>query len=152
MLATAALVGFTAYRTAFPRTTVELAGEEHLELWSIALIGVGAGALGLLGVGGGILMVPAFSVWLGMPLKETVATSLACVGVFAIPGRSRTRCSATSTGRSRSRSPSVSFPVRASARTPTIMASDKTLRYAVGAVLGIVATIYAVGEILALFD
>ena len=31
-------------------------------------------------------MVPAFSAWVGMPLKETIATSLACVGIFAIPG------------------------------------------------------------------
>ena len=45
------------------------------------------GALsGLLGIGGGILMVPAFSAWVGMPLKQTIATSLACVGIFAIPG------------------------------------------------------------------
>src|SRR5262245_18855803 len=87
MLATAALVGFTAYRTAFPTTHVELGGEEHIVPWRMALIGVGAGGLsGLLGVGGGILMVPAFSAWLRVPLKETVATSLACVGVFAIPG------------------------------------------------------------------
>ena len=31
-------------------------------------------------------MVPAFSAWVGLPLKETIATSLACVGIFAIPG------------------------------------------------------------------
>ena len=52
-----------------------------------AIIGVAAGGLsGLLGIGGGILMVPAFSAWVGLPLKETIATSLACVGIFAIPG------------------------------------------------------------------
>jgi uncharacterized protein len=153
MLATAALVGFTAYRTAFPRTTVEFAGEEHLELWSIALIGVAAGALsGLLGVGGGILMVPAFSVWLGIPLKETVATSLACVGVFAIPG---TITHALLGHIDWAFAIPLSIGVIPGARIGaqlTIAASDKTLRYSVGAVLGIVATIYAVGEILALVD
>ena len=52
-----------------------------------AIIGMAAGVLsGLLGIGGGILMVPAFSAWVGLPLKETIATSLACVGIFAIPG------------------------------------------------------------------
>ena len=57
-----------------------------------ALIGVAAGALsGLLGVGGGILMVPAFSAWVGLPLKDTIATSLACVGIFAIPGHAHAR-------------------------------------------------------------
>ena len=55
--------------------------------WCYALIGAAAGALsGLLGVGGGILMVPAFQGWLRMGLKETIATSLACVGLLAIPG------------------------------------------------------------------
>ena len=56
-------------------------------MWRLAIIGIAAGGLsGLLGVGGGILMVPAFSAWLRLPLKETIATSLACVGIFAIPG------------------------------------------------------------------
>ena len=31
-------------------------------------------------------MVPAFSAWVRLPLKETIATSLACVGIFAVPG------------------------------------------------------------------
>ena len=92
MLATAGLVGFTAYRTAFPNARVDIVGEEHIALWRIALIGVAAGGLsGLLGVGGGILMVPAFSAWLRIPLKETIATSLACVGVFAVPGHDHAR-------------------------------------------------------------
>ena len=62
---------------------------------------------GLLGIGGGILMVPAFSAWVGLPLKETIATSLACVGVFAVPGTITHAIRATSTGRSRSRSRSA---------------------------------------------
>ena len=77
------------YRTAFPTVrTLERAGQPlHDEWWRLAVIGIAAGALsGLLGIGGGILMVPAFSAWVGMPLKETIATSLACVGIFAIPG------------------------------------------------------------------
>ena len=40
---------------------------------------------GFLGVGGGILMTPTFRGWLKLPLKDTVATSLACVGLIAIP-------------------------------------------------------------------
>ena len=55
------------------------------------VIGLGAGVLsGFLGVGGGILMTPTFRGWLRLGLKETVATSLACVGLIAIPCRSRT--------------------------------------------------------------
>ncbi len=52
----------------------------------IAVVGAGAGLLsGLLGVGGGMVLVPAFNQMLGMPLKATVATSLACVGILAVP-------------------------------------------------------------------
>jgi uncharacterized protein len=91
MVATAALVGYTAYRTAFPimRSDGSTGPLDVLrdEWWMLAIIGVAAGALsGLLGIGGGILMVPAFSAWVGLPLKDTIATSLACVGIFAIPG------------------------------------------------------------------
>ena len=50
-------------------------------------VGVAAGGLsGLLGVGGGIVMVPGFTEVLGMPIKRAIATSLVCVGVFAVPG------------------------------------------------------------------
>ena len=52
-----------------------------------APIGLAAGMLsGLLGVGGGILMVPAFVGWVRLPIKEAVGCSLACVGILAVPG------------------------------------------------------------------
>ncbi len=52
-------------------------------------IGVTAGLAGaLLGVGGGIIMVPAFTLILGMGQKEAVATSLAIVVVTAVIGTS----------------------------------------------------------------
>lgn len=50
-------------------------------------IGVLAGLVGALcGVGGGILMVPAFALGLGMGQKEAVATSLAIVVITALAG------------------------------------------------------------------
>ena len=153
MLATAGLVGFTAYRTAFPKARVDIVGEEHIALWRIALIGVAAGGLsGLLGVGGGILMVPAFSAWLRIPLKETVATSLACVGVFAVPG---TITHALLGHIDWAFAIPLCIGVIPGARIGanlTIGSSDRTLRLSVGAVLGIIATIYAVGELVALLD
>ena len=51
------------------------------------LIGLAAGLLGALcGVGGGILLVPAFALGLKMDQKNAVATSLAIVVVTALMG------------------------------------------------------------------
>src|SRR5438105_9690222 len=152
MLLTAALVAYTGYRTAFPteRTLERGADGLHDQWWTLAIIGVAAGGLsGLLGIGGGILMVPAFSAWVGMPLKETIATSLACVGIFAIPGTLAhwylghidwTFAGALAVG--------VIPGARIGAHF-TINASDRLLRYSVGAALGIIALIYGVSEALA---
>jgi hypothetical protein len=148
MLLTAALVGYTAYRTAYPRARA--AGEAlHDEWWRLAIIGVAAGGLsGLLGIGGGILMVPAFSAWLGIPLKETIATSLSCVGIFAIPGTVThaylghidwTFALALAVG--------VIPGARLGAHL-TINTSDRTLRYTVGSALGLIAVVYAAGELI----
>jgi len=55
--------------------------------WKYAAIGFGAGFVsGLLGVGGGIVMVPAFTVLLGMPLKRALGTSLVVIAVLVVPG------------------------------------------------------------------
>lgn len=51
------------------------------------LVGVAAGLVGALcGVGGGIIMVPAFVMALGMSQKVAVATSLAVVVVSGLSG------------------------------------------------------------------
>jgi uncharacterized membrane protein YfcA len=153
MIATALLVAYTGYRTAFPTVrTLERVGEPlNDEWWRLAVIGVAAGALsGLLGIGGGILMVPAFSAWVGVPLKETIATSLVCVGVFAVPGTlthwylghiNWTFAIALAIG---------VIPGAQIGAHFTINAADRALRYSVGAALGIIATIYGIGEVLAL--
>lgn len=153
MVLTALLVGYTAYRTAFPSDrSIEKATEAPLDdIWRLAVIGLAAGALsGLLGVGGGILMVPLFSAWLGMPLKQTIATSLACVGIFAIPG--------TLTHWYLGHIDWVFAIGLAIGVIPgaqigahfTINASDRRLRYSVGTMLGIIAVVYGVGEVIAL--
>ncbi|MGI8663372.1 MAG: sulfite exporter TauE/SafE family protein [Acidimicrobiales bacterium] len=52
----------------------------------VGAIGAAAGLLaGLLGVGGGILMVPAFSRILHLSPKRAVATSLVAVAIFSVP-------------------------------------------------------------------
>lgn len=61
-------------------------GRAPLPIATIGLIGAAAGLLaGLLGVGGGILMVPAFTAVLRMPPKQAVASSLVAVAIFSVP-------------------------------------------------------------------
>lgn len=53
----------------------------------IIIIAIFAGLVaGFLAIGGGIVFVPAYVRLLRMPLKRAIATSLFCVGCFAIPG------------------------------------------------------------------
>ena len=50
-------------------------------------MGLGGGFFsGLLGIGGGIVMVPAFLYVLRVPIKQAFGTSLAVITVVAIPG------------------------------------------------------------------
>ena len=163
MVATAGLVGLTAYRMSKapepkPAPVGAPAPEPDVETrrtwaswWKYALIGTGAGMLsGLLGIGGGILMVPAFQGWLRMGLKETIATSLACVGLFAIPG------TITHTLKHHidwTFAVPLCIGVIPGARIGArfaIQAADRSLRRITGLVLGSIAIVYAVVEVAAL--
>jgi uncharacterized protein len=171
MILTAAMVGFSAYRLsrpvgvpdpesvvavegitdAAPGLMHEHAGRRRDEAWRLLVIGLGAGGLsGLLGIGGGVLMVPLFTTWVRLSIKEALATSLACVGVLAIPGMithaalghidwlfALPLCVGVVPG------------ARLGAHL-TIRSSDRTVRILVGVVLGVIALVYAGGEILAL--
>jgi uncharacterized membrane protein YfcA len=167
MIATAVLVGVTGYRTsktpkpaavAVPSQPIadETAAEAHeratrIGWWCYALIGAGAGALsGLLGVGGGILMVPAFQGWLRMGLKETIATSLACVGLLAIPGTiTHTLKHHIDWTFALPLCVGVVPGAQIGARL-AIKAADRSLRRVTGIVLGTIAVLYAAAEIYAL--
>lgn len=50
-------------------------------------IGLFAGFVsGLLGIGGGLVIVPLLAGWLGMPLKRALGTSLLAIVALVIPG------------------------------------------------------------------
>jgi uncharacterized protein len=50
-------------------------------------IGLAAGFVsGLLGIGGGLVMVPLLAGWIGMPLKRALGTSLLAIVPLVIPG------------------------------------------------------------------
>ena len=55
--------------------------------WTLVLVGLVAGLLsGLLGIGGGLVIVPALAGILSVPLKRALGTSLVAVVVLVIPG------------------------------------------------------------------
>jgi uncharacterized membrane protein YfcA len=166
MVITAALLGFTAWRmvqpppaAAAPESDAEMAPHGVAPVTrrdsSLALVGIGVvagGMSGLLGVGGGVVMVPAFIEIAGIPLKTAIASSLACVGIFAIPG---TITHAVLGGVDWRFAAWLSVGVIPGARLGAflaIKAGDRRLRRAVALFLGIVAVIYAAGEIAALIS
>ena len=54
---------------------------------TLAGVGLAAGLVsGLMGIGGGLVMVPLLAGWLGMPLKRALGTSLLTIPALAIPG------------------------------------------------------------------
>ncbi len=171
MILTAALLAFTAYRTGQSPKRPDPADAEELppaddpdfadvqpptahvrmEWWRLGAIGLAAGLLsGLLGVGGGILMVPAFVGWVRLPIKEAVGCSLACVGILAVPG---TITHALLGHIDWAFALPLCIAVIPGARVGAhlaIRSSDRTLRLSVAIVLGSIAIIYAAGEIIAL--
>jgi uncharacterized membrane protein YfcA len=53
---------------------------------ALAAIGAGSGFVaGLLGVGGGVVMLPVFTRLLRIPVKEAIASSLVAVAIFSVP-------------------------------------------------------------------
>jgi uncharacterized membrane protein YfcA len=54
-------------------------------MWIAVLIGALGGVVAALcGVGGGVVMVPLFTLFLGLPQKQAVATSLAAIVLTAL--------------------------------------------------------------------
>lgn len=112
-----------------------------------SLIGLAAGAMsGLLGVGGGIVMVPMFRSLLRMPMKSATGTSLACVGFFAVPG---TITHALQGGIEWKVAVLLTIGVIPAAPFGSKLAmslSDDKLRRIFGIFLAAVAVVYGVGE------
>ena len=119
----------------------------------LVAVGALAGLMsGLLGIGGGTVMVPGFTVLGKLPLKTTIATSLACVAIFAIPS---TITHALDDNIDWRVALCLTIGVIPGARfgaAAAVKASDEGLRKAVATFLGIIAAVYLVGEIIALFD
>jgi uncharacterized membrane protein YfcA len=138
-----------------PVGAADLATSETVpfEAAPVRLVAVGtlAGLLsGLLGVGGGIVMVPGFTHFARMPLKRAIATSLACVALFAVPGTITHAVFGEVDWRF---ALILALGVVPGARIGaglTVRADDARLRVVVALFLGFTAVLYGAGELLAL--
>ena len=117
----------------------------------LAAVGTLAGLLsGLLGIGGGTVMVPGFTQIAGLPLKRAIATSLACVGIFAVPGTITHALLGSIDWRFALLLTVGMVPGARLGAALTIRAEDRRLHVVVGAFLAATAIAYAAGEIAAL--
>jgi uncharacterized membrane protein YfcA len=170
-LLTATLIGFSAYRLSKPEPEQEGAVDLSVEgatdagpsaeilhpgavrraWWRFALIGIGAGLLsGLLGIGGGLVLVPAFTGWVRLPIKAALGTSLAVVAVLAVPG---TITHAALGNIDWLYALPLCVGIVPGARIGShlaIRSSDRALRLIVGIGLGTLAIVYAVSEVVAI--
>ena len=178
MLMTAGLLGYSAFRM-LPRDPVDPApvvtrdhdeltetdaevaagGAEHAaaphptrhRLRSFLAVGIVAGGLsGLLGIGGGIVMVPGFTQFGGLPVKRAIATSLACVGLFAVPGTVTHALLGNIDWRFALLLCVGVVPGARLGAALAIASGDRRLRRVVAAFLGTMAVAYGLGETLAL--
>jgi uncharacterized membrane protein YfcA len=89
LLVTAALLGWQSIgiiRGRGPRADVDR-DEVVVGAATFAAIGLMAGVVsGLLGIGGGLVMVPLLAGWCHMPLKRALGTSLLTIPALVIPG------------------------------------------------------------------
>lgn len=162
MLLTAALLAFTAHqmyasaqktkREALLELDDEGEPEKRTPL-SFALVGALAGMLsGLLGIGGGVVMVPAFHSISGMKVKAAIATSLVCVAGFAVPGTVTHAVKGNIDWRVAAALTVFVIPGARIGSLLTVRSNDVRLRLAVAFFLGVVSLIYAGGEVAALFE
>ena len=121
--------------------------------WRAAGIGVVAGLLsGLLGIGGGVIMVPAFTELLYLPLKSAIATSLVCVGIFGVPATITHAFLGDVAWRLAALLTIGVVPGARFGASRTIRTTERRLRLAVGVFLALVALVYFVTETRALLE
>jgi len=84
MIVTALILIFFGFKFIKTSTKVFLS---HFSKTKAILIGLFAGLVsGLLGVGGGIILIPGFHLILGVPIKVAMGSSLIIIALMAIPG------------------------------------------------------------------
>jgi uncharacterized membrane protein YfcA len=162
-LAIAGLLGFSAWRMGTGRQGPSNAGEDGdggteqgstlppRPVARLAGVGVLAGALsGLLGIGGGTILVPGLAQVGGLSLRTAVATSLVCTGIFAVPGTVTHGLLGNIDWRVALLLGVTVVPGARLGVAASLRLGDRNLARAVAIFLGVIAVIYALGELIAL--
>ena len=118
---------------------------------AVASIGAAAGLLaGLLGVGGGVLLVPAYTGLLRMPPKRAVATSLVAVAIFSVPAMlTHTLLGHINWAYALPLVVGVVPGAQVGAKV-TIQSSESRLRLLMGLFFTLLALVYGAGELMSL--
>jgi uncharacterized membrane protein YfcA len=94
--------------------------------------------------------VPGFNQFVGLRLKQTIATSLVCVGIFAIPGTVTHAILGDIDWRFAILLAIGVIPGARLGAVAAIRAERDRLRLVVALFLGVIALIYGIGEVIAL--
>jgi hypothetical protein len=88
LLATAALIAWQAFRVGVGRIAAPIPGRPvRPSSGAFVLMGLAGGfASGLLGIGGGVVMIPVMVGVLKIPLKRALGTSLVIIAIMVVPG------------------------------------------------------------------
>ena len=147
LIVTAVLLAWQAVEVARGATVREAVARREATVWVYAGIGLVAGlASGLLGIGGGIVIVPMLAGWLGMPLKRALGTSLAAIVAIVVPGAAvHAALGHIDWGIALVLALGSVAGARVGARI-ALGARERTLRLLVGGFLGLVAVAYGVSQ------
>jgi uncharacterized membrane protein YfcA len=147
LIVTALLLAWQAVEVARGATLREAVARREATVWGYAGIGLVAGlASGLLGIGGGIVIVPMLAGWLGMPLKRALGTSLAAIVAIVVPGAAvHAALGHIDWGIALALAIGSVAGARVGARI-ALGARERTLRLLVGGFLGLVAVAYGVSQ------
>ncbi len=148
LLATAVLICWQAILVGTGRGGLRQTAASEPSVPALILLGIVAGfASGLLGIGGGIVLVPGLNALLGMPLKRALGTSLVVIAFLVVPGTIVHALLGHIDWAIFGWLTIGVIPGAALGSRWTIRARERTLRLVVGSFLGVVAAAYGALEI-----